>query len=91
MTSVTPKQRKDRETKIDKNIFRAIKNDASLINYICLKLFMNTPESLHKKESFIFLNVNIVILLIFTKEMEMLILALMENFSSCSVTRINRP
>ena len=52
MTSVTPKQRKDRETKIDKNIFRAIKNDASLINYICLKLFMNTPEFTAQKRKF---------------------------------------
>ena len=52
MTSVTPKQRKDRETKIDKNIFRAIKNDANLINYICLKLFMNTPEFTAQKRKF---------------------------------------
>ena len=49
---MTSKVTKHGETKIDKNIFRASKNDASLINYIGSKLLMNDQNSLQKKKVF---------------------------------------
>ena len=39
---MTSEERKHGQTKIDKNTFRAIKNDTSLINYIGSNLLMST-------------------------------------------------
>ena len=51
---MTLKGRRHGQTIIDKNTFKAIKNDTNLINYISSELFMNTLEFTAQKRKYSF-------------------------------------